>query len=266
MPSSIPPRNRKTLANNRNYILQNKFVLELDMFPGTGFTCQNVNGIGGLTMPITEFDSRFKKVPLAGNNGLIYDDLNINFIVSEDLKNYYSIHKWLMINGHSGQWSLKEEKGDNFIDENRDMKKSNTLPESSIFYPNERENISGLDELSDGRLYIYDSNNRKTFRVDLSSIIPYRLSGLSFNTRMTSAEYMIANCIFKYQKIQFKTYIDPEDPTQRLDQPIFIDEGVESIEDQTTHYRPASVTEEIYKSSNSMTIPEAIRSLSGNRL
>lgn len=266
MPDTIPPRNRETLSNNRNYSLQNKFILELDMFPGTGFMCQNVNGLGGLTMPITEFDSRFKKVPLAGNNGLVYDDLNISFIVSEDLRNYYSIHKWLMINGHSGQWSSKEEKDDHFFDENRNVKESKTLPESSIFYPNERENISGLDELSDGRLYIYDSNNRKTFRVDLSSIIPYRLSGLSFNTKMTNAQYLIANSVFKYQKIQFKTYIDPEDPTKRLEESIFIDEGVESVEDQTTHYRPASVTEEIYKNPNAMSIPEAIRSLSGNSL
>lgn len=250
--SFFPPRVRETLSNNRNYSLQNRFLLELDMFPGTGFTCQGVNGIGGVTMPVAEFDSRFKKIPLAGGGGIVFDDLSINFIVSEDLRNYYSIHKWIMINGHSGQWSSTKES-------KNDFDTMETLPDSSIFYKGERESISGLDELSDARIYIFDSDNRKTFRVDLYSIIPYRLSGLTFSTKTTGADIITASCMFRYQKIQFLTYIDPKDPSQRLEKAMRIDENVDNVEDMTTHYRPASTTEDLYKINNPISITDSIK-------
>ena len=253
--SLIPPRARETLRNNRNYSLQNRFLLELDMFPGVGFTCQSVNGIGGITMPVTEFDSKFKKIPLAGSGGLIYDDLSIVFIVSEDLRNYYSIHKWIMINGHSGQWGIKKES-------EYGLGSEEAIPTSSIFYKGERENISGLDELSDGRVYILDSDNRKTFRVDLYSIIPYRLGSLIFSTKSTGADIITSSCMIKYQKIQFMTFIDPNDPTQRLEQAYRIDENVENVEDMSTHYRPATTTEELYKNSNTFSINEAMKRVS----
>ena len=91
----------KSQLNNRNYLSPLGFKLELELFDGVDFFCNQAN-VPEIAMPVTEVPTRFRSVPIIPGGGVTFGDFNVQFIIDEDLKNYNSIQKWIRRNGNDG--------------------------------------------------------------------------------------------------------------------------------------------------------------------
>jgi hypothetical protein len=137
----------------------------LDKFEGTDFFCQRAN-VPDITMPTIEYATRFRNLPMIPGGGVTFGDFTVQFIVDEDLKNYYSIHQWMRQNGRA--------------DDDAD-----TPPQ---------------EEYSNAQLHIVTSQYNPAFIVSFENIFPVSLSGLEFNATMTDVEYITAEVTFKHQR------------------------------------------------------------------
>ena len=90
----------KEQPKNRNYLTPVGFKLKLERFEGVDFFCQAVN-LPDVEMPFTEVQTRFRGVPIIAGGGVTYGNLQLRFIVDEDMANYTSIWNWIRDNGNA---------------------------------------------------------------------------------------------------------------------------------------------------------------------
>ena len=152
---------------NRNFLAPNGFKFNLELFPGVDFFCQKVS-IPGISVPSAEVTTRFRNVPIASSGGLSFDDLRVEFIVDEDLKNYLSIWEWIQINN---------------LGEHMDTKRD---PQYCL-----------------GELLILNSNYQPNVTVGFEGMFPVDISELSFDIGDTEIEYLHATATFKYTRYYF---------------------------------------------------------------
>ena len=150
---------------NRNFLTPVGFRLDLEIFQGVDFFCQSAS-IPEISMPNAEITTQFRGIPIAGSGGVTFGDLSIRFIIDEELKNYYSIHKWIRTYG------LSEER----------------LPEGT------------KDEYSNARLFILTSHNNINHIVEFKNMFPVSLSGVAFDATVGDVDYLLADVTFKYEK------------------------------------------------------------------
>ena len=77
----------KEQPKNRNYLTPVGFKLKLERFEGVDFFCQAVN-LPDVEMPFTEVQTRFRGVPIIAGGGVTYGNLQLRFMVDEDMANY----------------------------------------------------------------------------------------------------------------------------------------------------------------------------------
>ena len=150
---------------NRNFLSPTGFKLDLEIFHGVDFFCQSAS-IPDISMPFTEVDTPYRSIPIAGSGGVSYGDLNVNFIIDEDLVNYNSINSWIK------KFGLSE---------------SRLVPGESDLY-------------SSGRLFIMTSHNNTNHVIEFTNLFPISLSGIPFDATVGDIEYLSANVTFKYEK------------------------------------------------------------------
>ena len=109
-----------------------------------------------------------------------FGDLNIRFLVDEDLTNFMEIQNWLRGLG------FPEE-----VQEFRNLEKSGSLPTRKYV---ER----GHDVYSDGTLQILSSNMVAKFNINFKDLFPVSLTTLTFDATDTDIEYFTADATFKY--------------------------------------------------------------------
>ena len=155
----------KEQPKNRNFLNPIGFLLKLEKFAGTDFFFHAAN-ITDITMPTTEYATRFRNLPIIPGGGVSFGDFNVTFIIDEDMKNYYSIHKWMRQNGRA--------------DDDADT------PEQ--------------EEYSNAQLQVVTSQYQPAFVIDFRNIFPIALTNMQFDARMTDIEYMTAEVTFKHQQ------------------------------------------------------------------
>jgi len=151
----------KEQPTNRNYLSPLGFQLKLEIFSGVDFFCQSA-GIPEIQMPFTEVATRFRNFPVTPGGGVTYGDLNLQFIVDEDLINYKSIHNWIRKNGGSEGHSSDE------------------------------------IEFSQGQLFITSSHYNISHAINFERLFPVSLTGLTFDATQSDQEYFTAQATFKY--------------------------------------------------------------------
>lgn len=155
----------KEQPTNRNFLNPIGYLLKLDKFEGTDFFCQRAN-LPDISMPTIEYATRFRNLPMIPGGGVTFGDFTVQFMVDEDLKNYYSIHKWMRQNGRA--------------DDDADT--------------------PAKEEYSNAQLHIVTSAYNPAFIVSFENIFPVALSSLEFNATMTDVEYITAEVTFKHQR------------------------------------------------------------------
>ncbi len=172
-----PPAERPgTPIDNRNFLSPVGFKFGLKRSPGVAFFCNQAN-IPEITLGIAEQPSYLKNIPIPGDK-MEFGDLNLRFLVDEDLINYMEIQNWI--------------RGLGFPESLNEMKE---LKDQNILGPMGK---STDDIYSDGTLQILSSNLVPKFQVVFDDLFPYSLSTVSFDATDTDIEYFTADVAFKY--------------------------------------------------------------------
>ena len=155
--------------SNRNFLSPAGFKLDLEIFHGVDFFCQSAS-IPEISIPFAEVQTPYRNVPIAGSGGINFGDLQVRFIIDEELVNYNAIHSWLRKYGLSDQ---------------------RLIPGESDLY-------------SSGMLQIMTSHNNINHIVDFTNIFPVSLSGVPFDATIGDIDYLTADVTFKYEKYEIR--------------------------------------------------------------
>ena len=176
-----PPAERPgTPIDNRNFLSPTGFKFGLKRSPGVAFFCNQAN-IPALDLGVAEQPSYLKDIPVPGDK-IQFGDLNLRFLVDEDLVNFMEIQNWMR--GLGFPESLAE---------------FNDLKNEAILGPMGK---STEDVYSDGTLQILSSNLIPKFQVVFNDLFPYSLSTVTFDATDTDIEYFTAEVSFKYTLYQ----------------------------------------------------------------
>ena len=167
----------KGQIENRNFLSPTGFKFALIREPNVAFFCNQAN-IPDLNLGVAIQPSYTKMLPTPGDI-IEFGDLNLRFLVDEDLKNYMSIQNWI--------------RGLGFPE---DLSQFAELQERGLIrgnYAQDRQNI-----YSDGTLQVLTSSQLPNFQVIFKDLFPYTLSTLVFDATDSDIQYFTADVSFKY--------------------------------------------------------------------
>ena len=168
---------RPSQLENRNFLSPVGFRFNLKRSPGVAFFCNQAN-IPDLTLGVAEQPNYLRPIPPPGDI-IDFGDLNLRFLVDEDLKNFMEIQNWIRGLGFP----------DN-IGQFRDLENESIIPSN---YGQAEESV-----FSDGTLQILSSNLIPKFQVKFEGLFPYSLTTMTFDATDTDIEYFTAEASFKY--------------------------------------------------------------------
>jgi hypothetical protein len=167
---------KKNELQNRNFLQPQGFRFQVARAPKVTFFGNAVN-IPGMTLRTTvQTTPGLKDIPLPGEI-IDFEDLNLRFLVDEDLQNYQEIQNWMR--GLGFPESLQEI---------YDLQNENSVLN--------REKTMNI--YSDGTLTILDAMQNENFKVKFSDLFPFSLSTIQFDATMADTEYFTAEVSFKY--------------------------------------------------------------------
>tara|TARA_B100000482_G_C12488961_1_gene251878 strand:- start:15 stop:530 length:516 start_codon:yes stop_codon:yes gene_type:complete len=153
----------KEQPTNRNFLSPVGFKLDLELFAGVDFFCQSA-AIPEISMSFAQVPTPYRNIPIAGSGGVDFGDLNVRFIIDEDLVNYTSIHNWIR------KFGLSDGRADE------------------------------KDQYSTALLHVLSSHNNTNHIVEFTNLFPVSLTGVPFDASITDIEYLTADVTFKYEK------------------------------------------------------------------
>ena len=148
---------------NRNFLSPVGFKLDLELFAGVDFFCQSAS-IPEISMSFAQVPTPYRNIPIAGSGGVDFGDLQVRFIIDEDLVNYTSIHNWIR------KFGLSDGRADE------------------------------KDQYSRALLHVLSSHNNTNHIVEFTNLFPVSLTGVPFDASITDIEYLTADVTFKYEK------------------------------------------------------------------
>jgi hypothetical protein len=111
---------------------------------------------------------------------LTFDDIQISFLVDENMDNYQAIFGWLIGLGYpEGHYQFREWQAN--------LKNANAYSKSDA-----------ARTVSDCHLSILNSDNIPIFRYTFVDAFPVALSGLTFQSTNTDVQYLVANLTLAY--------------------------------------------------------------------
>ena len=179
MTDSVSPFDKQIA--NRNYMSPLGFKLVLTKTPKVDFLCQSAN-IPSISMGTAIQPSYLKDIPVPGDK-VLYDDLNVRFLVDEKMENYLAIHKWITGLGYPeslGQYSQLK------TDDNRTDRRVSDAADPLYF------------QYSDATLQVLNSNYKPSVLINFKDAFPISLSTLDFDVTTRDYNYFTAEVTFKY--------------------------------------------------------------------
>lgn len=168
----------KNQINNRNFLSPSGFKFTLARSPKTAFFCNQAN-IPDLNLAIATQTTRLgRKIPHPGDE-LDFGDLNISFLIDENLENYTEIQNWMRGLGYP-----------NDLNQLYDLQ--------SEYFEELKKDSKGMNIFSDGTLFVLNSSFLPTFQVKFKDLFPYSLSTLDYDATQTEVQYFTASVSFKY--------------------------------------------------------------------
>jgi hypothetical protein len=163
--------------DNRNFLSPTGFKFTLTRTPKVAFFCNQAN-IPDLNLGIAIQPSYTKMLPTPGDI-IEFGDLNLRFLVDENLENYMEIQNWIRGLGFPEELSQFAE-----------LEKSGSIRGR---YVQDKQNI-----YSDGTLQVLTSSQLPNFQVSFKDLFPYTLSTMTFDATDTDIQYFTADVSFKY--------------------------------------------------------------------
>ena len=183
-----------------DYASPTQFKFQILKLPKVEYFCTSVN-IPGVSLSNVDIATPLKSIPVPGTI-LDYGDLEMSFLVDENLENYREIHGWLTGLGfprdHTQAKTLLDAAKDRFptggkSDAVTDAGKvtGSPMPLGPVF--------------SDATLNVLTSKNTANIEVRFSDMFPVSLSALNFNQQANDVDYLSASVTMKYKIYEFAT-------------------------------------------------------------
>jgi hypothetical protein len=168
------------IPSSINPLSPNGFMLNINKLTDLSYFCQQVN-IPTLTLNAID---QFTPLSVIGVPGemLEYAQLDVQFLIDQDMSNYKAIHNWLVGLG----FPERHEQYANFI---------------------ASDNTSNRTELtknySDATLSILSANNQVVQQISFVDIFPTSLDSLTFQSTNNDVNYMVGHVSFRYSYYKF---------------------------------------------------------------
>ena len=195
MVTETSPLNRQ--PTKLDYTSPTQFRFLINQLPKVQYFTVSAN-VPGITLGDATYATPLKDIPLQGEK-LTYDDLNITFIVDENLENYIEIHNWLASLG---------------FPKNREQFKTHrsatsNLPKATVGTSGDIGDVKPITSdspmFSDSVLTVLSNKNNPVVECRFEDCFPTSLSSLDYSQNQTDVEYLTAEVTFKYKIYEIKT-------------------------------------------------------------
>ena len=180
-----------------DYASPTQFKFSIIKLPKVEYFCTAIN-VPGITLNYVTQQTPLKDIPYPGEK-LIYGDLQVTFLVDENLENYREIHGWLVGLGYP-----------------MDHSQFNNLSQAGVNrFPTSRGNVSSEigkvkysapsqgSTVSDATLMILTNKNNPVLEIRFEDIFPVSVGNLQYNQQETDITYLSVDVIFKYKVYNF---------------------------------------------------------------
>lgn len=170
-----------------DYLRPNGFKFQVHSIPNVSFFCQSANlpdmtlGFTTQATPLVDYNEPGEK--------LQFGELNIRFLIQENLQNYLELYNWLRGLG----FPESHEEYTKFIER-----------QNYRFAPNSIKSRARLEK-SDATLFMLDSNNNPIARATFQDAFPVALSGMDFDIASGDTNYFQALATFRYKQFVIET-------------------------------------------------------------
>ena len=162
--------------NNKNFLSPVGFKFVIGRTPNVDYFCQSAS-IPQVEIGVREIPTPVKDYAVPGDE-MVFGDLNLRFLVNEDMDNYFEIYKWL-----KGLTNPKVQS-----DFQKYISTVDEKGRSSQF----------MKTMSDARLLVLNSNYNSIATINFYNIFPTSLTTLEFDASATDINYFTAEVNFRY--------------------------------------------------------------------
>jgi hypothetical protein len=160
---------------NTNPLQATKFLLTFSRLPATQYFCQEVN-LPGVTLGTVDRVTPFLDMYSPGTK-LKYDDLDITFMVDEELQSWKDMYNWFT--------SIADPDGFEGRDHPRELQQNK--------------------HLSDCTLTILSALNNPVLRIQFHNCFPLTMDGINFDTKTDANHIITCRATFRYQSYKYLT-------------------------------------------------------------
>ena len=156
--------------NEINQLNVVSFETNFTRLPNVNFFCQRIN-IPSIGLGLASQATPFSDIPVLGDK-LLFEQLTLNFIVSEDLSNYLEIYNWLISIG---------------------------FPENDTQFNLNNSNVEPTENLrSDMNIIINTNKSNPNHSITFRDAFPVSLGSIELDAAATSLEPIILDVSFAY--------------------------------------------------------------------
>ena len=166
-------------VSNRNFLSVVGFKFLLNRCPKVDFYCNTAN-IPEVTLGTAVQSTYLKDIPLPGDK-LMYGDLNLTFMVDEDMENYLQLYQWLTSLGFP-----------------ESLNQFNELKDTDRLLPEQPQPGDFFNERSDATLMILNSDYNPSVKIKFKDVFPVSLSAVPFDATAETQQYYTATASFRY--------------------------------------------------------------------
>lgn len=161
------------VPKNVNFLQPNKFLLNFSRLPNMQYFCQSVN-IPGISLAEVPRNTPFVDIYSPGEK-LIYEILNVTFMVDEHLQSWIELHDWM--------------RAMTFPTDFKEYKNLGKLSPVSA---------KAMPQFSDVQLTVLSNQNTQTFAFKFVDCFPISLSSIIFSASDSPDTVMTSDASFRF--------------------------------------------------------------------
>lgn len=168
---------KNNIPQNNNFLQGAQFLLGFTRLPYMNWFCTAAN-FPGISVPHATQDTRYVSAPVPGSK-LVYEPLEIKFIVDEQMLAYTTIVDW--IKGYS-------------LPEDPSQYASLTMQQRVQL----SRSIANKPQYSDAMLTVYTNKNNPTLQLKFHECFPESLGSVEFATDISAETVIQVKAVFRY--------------------------------------------------------------------
>ena len=163
---------------NKDILQTTKFRLNFNRLENVTFFCQSAN-LPGVSLSEILRNTPFIDLYIPGEK-MMYDTLNITFLVDEDLRGWQSLHDW--IRAMTFPTDFKEYRDLDKLSQTSSYRSASRLP----------------PQYTDASLTVYTNKNNVNFTINFKDLFPTSVGSIIFNTGDSADNITVADATFRF--------------------------------------------------------------------